>query len=148
MCCRLTVRPLNPEIASELLRIGLFIPTFTAPNSLYPTGWERKIVAEGTAVQAVLHPDDFNLSLNLLPPVSSYPDHARHRLAAGCYFEMAARIAERVDGEIIQQATVVGCKAADGSLERLIASYPSQPLDFSKVCNGFRELFLNTGEKA
>ena len=55
-------------------------------------------------------------------------------------FEIAARYAEKVDGEVIQRSTVTGCTVGPNSL--VIASYPSAPLSYERVCKGFQAVLL------
>ena len=47
-----------------------------------------------------------------------------------------------VGGEIIQRATVVGCKAGDRPQELIVARYPSLPLSFERICPGFQAVLL------
>jgi hypothetical protein len=48
-----------------------------------------------------------------------------------------------VGGEIIQRATVVGCKAGDNPQELVLARYPALPMSFDRVCAGFKDVLLN-----
>ena len=105
------------------------------------TQWERKLEEEGSAVTATLTLT--TLALSISPSVSAYADHANKRHAAGVYFEMAAKYAERVQGTITQHATVSECKEVSGSVDRILAVYPLKRLDFSQVCRGFQELFVS-----
>jgi hypothetical protein len=127
----------------SVLMIGQFKPVFWLPGkSDSPVTWERVIAEEGTTVTASLTGD--SLELNLAPAISVYSHHHGKRLAAGVYFEIAARYAEKVGGEVVQRATVVGCK--EGNLpvpqQLVLARYPQLPMSFERVCPGFRELFL------
>ncbi|HEY4685287.1 MAG TPA: hypothetical protein VII57_04490 [Dehalococcoidia bacterium] len=58
------------------------------------------------------------------------------------YFEIAAKYAEKVDGEVIQRATVAGCKLTDRPHELVLARYPSLPLSFDRICAGFQAVLL------
>jgi hypothetical protein len=102
--------------------------------------WERVIPEEGTVVNASI--SDEALELNISPAISVFAHHTGKRLAASVYFEIAAKYAEKVGGEIIQRATVVGCKAGDHPQELLIARYPSMPMSFDRICSGFRAVLL------
>src|SRR5688572_30356465 len=104
MCCRLTVSPLLPEVATSILQIGLFLPV----QGLYST-WNRAIEEEETFVKAILLPEANSLRLELYPSVSQYVHHAQKRIAGGVYFEIAAKYAEKVGGRIIQLSNVSGC---------------------------------------
>ena len=98
------------------------------------------IPEEGTIVNASL--TDGSLELNISPAISVFAHHHGKRIAASVYFEIAARYAEKVDGRIVQRATVVGCKAGDSPQELIIAQYPELPMNFDRICNGFRETLL------
>ena len=144
MCCRTSIFPLDREIAATILYIGRFKPTYFAPSDQrIAQTWERLIPEEGVTVIASLAPD--SLELTLTPAVSVYAHHFGKRIAAGVYFEIAAKYAEKVGGEIIQRSNVTGCKieGSDGSLK--LASYPSQPMMWERICPGFRAVILNEG---
>lgn len=141
ICCRTSVHPLDLPTAIAVLSVGLFKPVYWLPSD--PTtavNWERAIPEEGTVVSASLANDA--LELNISPAVSVYAHHYGKRLAASVYFEIAAKYAEKVGGEIIQRATVVGCKSGDHPQELLLARYPGLPLSFERICPGFREVLL------
>jgi hypothetical protein len=136
MCCRLTVSPLLPEIATGVLSVGLFTPMPGLPSS-----WHRAIDEEETFVKAILLPESNALRLELYPSVSQYAHHAQKRIASGVYFEIAAKYAEKVGGRIVQLSNVSGC-IEGGVAEHLLAQYPDLPLLWEKVCPGFRETIL------
>jgi hypothetical protein len=138
MCCRLSVEPLDKLIAARILTIGQFQPIYFRPGEPIATNWRREIPEEGCIVEVSLGE---SFGVNISPAISAYAHHFGKRIAAGVYFEIAAKYAERVGGRIFQRATVIGCKPEDGS-ELLIAHYPDQPLLFEKVCSGFQEVFL------
>ncbi len=124
-----------------MLSVGLFKPVYWLPsNPDFAVNWERVIAEEGTVVNASL--SDQSLELNISPAISVFAHHAGKRLAASVYFEIAARYAEKVGGEIIQRATVVGCKDGDHPQELIIAKYPHIPMDFERICPGFRAVLL------
>jgi hypothetical protein len=102
--------------------------------------WERAIPEEGTVVNVSL--TNGSLELNISPAISVFAHHHGKRLAASVYFEIAAKYAEKVGGEIIQRATVVGCKSGDNPQELVVASYPHLPMDFERICPGFRAVLL------
>ena len=136
ICCRLIISPLDKVIAETVLRVGMFTPE---PN--YPGSWIRVIKEEGTSVWASF--DEASLILRLEPTISVYSHHAGKRVAAGVYFEIAAKYAEKVNGTIIQLANVAGCKnEGAGVATLLLAQYPSLPLQWESICNGFREVLL------
>ena len=137
MCCRLSIQPFDAKLAAELLRIGLFVPTY--PTDDLPGHWQRWVEEEQAAVNASFQADCLQLSLQ--PVIANWIDHHAHRITGGIYFEMAAKYAEKVGGEIRQHATVQGCRQV-GSEMLLLASYPSLPLTFNRVCAGFQEVFL------
>ncbi|MPZ49462.1 MAG: hypothetical protein GEU75_09230 [Dehalococcoidia bacterium] len=127
-----------------VLTVGLFKPVYWLPNKPeYAVNWERVIPEEGTVVNASL--SDQSLELNISPAISVFAHHSGKRLAASVYFEIAAKYAEKVGGEIIQRATVVGCKDGDHPQELLIAKYPALPLSFERICPGFRAVLLEGG---
>jgi hypothetical protein len=134
MCCKLTVSPLVPHVAEAILQIGQFKPADPA------TAWERHIPEEGCQVRASL--DFGGLSLNIYPTISTFEAHLGKRIAAGVFFEIAAKYAEKVGGEIVQLSTVTGCRVEAGSAQLLVARYPDVPMSFDRVCAGFQAVFL------
>jgi hypothetical protein len=145
MCCRTSVFPLDLETAITILTIGRFQPVYWRPNQPeVAVNWERAVPDEGAVVTASISGE--SLDLNISPAISAYAHHFGKRVAAGVYFEIAAKYAEKVSGEIIQRATVAGCKPDDQSQGLLLARYPSMPLDYERVCPGFRAVIL--GEAA
>lgn len=143
MCCRTSVYPLDLQIAAAVLSIGQFHPKQDAQlfNSV-PTTWQRLIPEEGCIVTVSLGTNNFDL--NISPSISSYSQHLGKRITASVYFEIAAKYAEKVGGEIIQRATVVGCKDTDVA-GLLVARYPSMPMNFERVCRGFQDVLLGRG---
>lgn len=136
MCCRTEVFPLDRKVAEIILELGMF-------EQYAEASWRRRIEEEGTSVVANFNDVDNCLTLILDPAISQPQHHLGHRLVAGVYFEIAAKYAEKVSGEIWQKATVSGCKppnSSDGGL--LVASYPSIPMTFDRVCAGFQAVIL------
>jgi hypothetical protein len=141
VCCRTVVRPLNPELVRATLTIGQFKPVYFAPDRPdLATRWERDVPEEGATVTAHVVSDGIELSIS--PAISHYEHHLGKRIAAGIYFEIAARYAEKVGGTVIQRATVEGCTSGQGSKELLLASYPAMPLSFERICSGFQVTIL------
>ena len=58
---------------------------------------------------------------------------------------IAAKYAEKVGGEIIQRATVLGCKGGDRPQELVVARYPNLPMSFERICPGFQAVLLEGG---
>lgn len=155
MCCRLTVQPLDIDIAIAVLKTGQFSPSIlpygeAVPEELILQAWHttkelrRRIeLDDGSThlVTARLVPESNHLRLELSPSISQYMHHALHRVDGGVYFEIAAKYAEKVGGEIKQLSNVAGCTDS-GVSEKLLASYPSQPLMWEQVCRGFQEAIL------
>jgi hypothetical protein len=102
--------------------------------------WERAVAEEGATVTVHVIKDALELSIS--PAISVFHHHLGKRITAGIYFEIAARYAEKVGGVIVQRATVEGCTSGETTKELLLASYPSMPLSFDRICNGFRETIL------
>jgi hypothetical protein len=141
VCCRTVIRPLDPELARATLTIGQFQPVYYAPDRPdLATRWERHVPEEDATVTAHVVNDGIELSIS--PAISHYDHHMGKRLAAGIYFEIAARYAEKVGGTVVQRATVEGCTSGQGSKELLLAAYPAMPLNFERVCNGFQASIL------
>jgi hypothetical protein len=141
VCCRTVVRPLNPELVRATLTIGQFKPVYFAPDRPdLATRWEREVPEEGATVTAHVVNDGIELSIS--PAISHYDHHMGKRLAAGIYFEIAARYADKVNGTVVQRATVEGCTSGQNTKELLLASYPTMPLSFDRVCNGFQASIL------
>lgn len=137
MCCRTLVRPLDKAIAQAILVTGLF-------ESDGYDHWRRKIPEEEATVTATFSDDGLLLSIS--PPVSSMEGHHHKRIAASVSYEIAARYAEKVDGEISQIAINVPACMTEGTQKRTLASYPSSRLDFGQLCQGFREVFVGEVE--
>lgn len=147
MCCRTSISPINREIAALILTVGQFKPTYYSPNQPdIAINWGRLIPEEGVTVTASITSDV--LDLNLSPAISAMYQHTGKRIAAGVYFEIAAKYAEKVSGIVIQRATVTGCKPTEGDGGLLLARYPLEPMDWSKVCPGFQAVILGGGESA
>ena len=43
---------------------------------------------------------------------------------------------------MIQRATVVGCKDGEKPQELVVARYPDLPLNFDRICPGFKAVLL------
>ena len=141
MCCRTVVRPLNEQLARATLTIGQFTPVYYSPDRPeFAIRWERAVPQEGTVVTVHVLKDALELSIS--PAISAFNHHLGKRIAAGIYFEIAARYAEKVGGVVVQRATVDGCTMGETSKELLLASYPSMPLSFERICAGFQETIL------
>lgn len=143
MCCRTNVFPIDRNIAASILTIGMFEPVYFLPGRPdIAVNWERLVPEEGCIVRASITSE--SLDLNISPAISSYGHHANKRITASLYFEIAAKYAEKVGGEIIQRATVVGCKHSYQPQDLVIGHYPSSPLSFTKVCPGFQAVLLGS----
>ena len=141
MCCRLVVTPLDPQLAASVLIIGRFEPVYWLPGADYAVRWERQVPEEGAVVTASLTGEA--LELSIAPAISIFAHHAGKRISAGIYFEIAAKYAEKVGGEITQRATVDRCRDNNATTgELLLARYPELPLSFERVCAGFRSVIL------
>ncbi len=142
MCCRTSIQPLDLQTAIAILKVGLFRPVYWLPtNPDLAVNWQRVIPEEGTTVNASLA--NGALELNLSPAVSIFAHHHGKRITASVYFEIAAKYAEKVDGEIRQRATVAGCKDGEHAQDLLLGHYPELPLSFERICAGFRAVLLN-----
>jgi hypothetical protein len=141
VCCRTVVRPLDIELAKATLTIGQFTPVYFSPEQPdFAMRWERAVPEEGAVVTVHVIRDALELSIS--PAISAFHHHLGKRIAAGIYFEIAARYGEKVGGVVIQRATVEGCTAGQSSKELLLASYPAMPLSFDRICAGFQETIL------
>jgi len=140
MCCRTVVQPLDAQLAVAILTIGRFQPVYWLPGADYAVRWERQVPEEAAVVSASLTGEA--LELSIAPAISIFAHHAGKRISAGIYFEIAAKYAEKVGGEIMQRATVDGCRAEGLAGELLLARYPELPLSFERVCAGFRSVIL------
>lgn len=141
MCCRTNVYPLVHDTAYAVLKTGLFVPTYWLPDSPdKPITWERRIPEEGTCVTVSL--SDGGLNISISPSVSVFSHHQHKRIAASICFEIAAKYAEHVDGQIIQRGAVAGCRPVGQSGDLLLANYPDEPLLYEKICGGFRAAIL------
>lgn len=133
LCCRVTVVPAPPaDLLESLLKIGLF--------RLAGGQWVRYLPdTESVAIKHNIAAGTIEMSIS--PTVGRYEQHAERRVAASVMFEMAAKIAERVEGEIWHIANVIGCRRSDGMTSPL-AVYPDHPLLYENLCPGFREVFV------
>jgi hypothetical protein len=100
----------------------------------------REIAEEGSSVTASLVKD--SLELGITPSITTYDDHANKRLAASVYYEIAAKYAEKIGGQVVQRAPVFGCKDTPEPMELLLARYPDIHLGFERICPGFRLVLL------
>jgi hypothetical protein len=142
MCCKTSVHPLDSELAATILTIGQFVPASIPSDGLeVPRFWKRDIPEENATVNVSLTGGCFEISI--APSISNFDHHLGKRITAGVYFEISAKYAEKVGGEIIQRATVVGCKLSDQGTGLVIARYPSMPMSFERVCAGFQQVLLN-----
>lgn len=132
MCCRLTITPLDAEIARTVLLVGMFVPVYKDGNEYF-----RSIPEEGTKVTATILPDA--LHLQIAPPISMMWHHSNKRLAASVYFEIAAKYAEKVNGKVTQMSNIGAC-IVDGVRAKVLAEYPDFPLSFERACIGFQEV--------
>jgi hypothetical protein len=124
----------------SILTIGRFNPKDGALlESGIPMTWQRAIEEEGTFVTVSLAGGVFDLTIS--PSISSFDHHLGKRITAGVYFEISAKYAEKIGGEVVQRATVAGCRAEDGA-GLIIARYPSMPLSFERICHGFQHVLL------
>lgn len=144
MCCRTVVNPLDIPTALAVLAIGQFKGVYTASGSDYPTLWERVIREENARVTVSLAGQNFEV--NISPSISEFAQHLGKRVTAGVYFEIAAKYAEKVSGEVVQRATVLGCKDDYQEAALRIANLPLMPLNFERVCKGFQAVILGGGE--
>ena len=85
---------------------------------------------------------DGGLNISISPSISVYSHHEHKRIAASICFEIAAKYAEKVGGEVIQRGAVAGCRPIGQSGDLLLARYPVEPLDWEHVCGGFRAVLL------
>ena len=142
ICCRTSVYPLETSLAATILTIGQFSPKASAAREDgVPLSWQRYVEEEDAYVTVTLGGDIFDISIS--PSISVFEHHLGKRITAGVYFEISARYAEKVGGEIVQRATVVGCKESAGSAGLLIARYPSMPMTFDRICHGFQAVLLS-----
>lgn len=119
-----------------ILSIGQFTPTNWSLDA-EPVTWERIVPQESASITATIVNGCLDLSLS--PAISIYTQHANKRIAASIYFEIAAKYAEKVGGEVLQKATVPECRPVGGH-GLVIARYPSLPLTFDSVCRGFQSV--------
>lgn len=136
MCCRVNVYPLDKEVAQALLAIGLFVPD--SDNQVY----KRALTDEETAVMASFRSSYLNLSIE--PAITVGDHHDPKRLAAGVMFEIAARYAQKVNGQVYQRAQISECREPErvdpGGRGVLVASYPEMPLRYEALCHGWQRV--------
>jgi hypothetical protein len=141
ICCRTSVYPLETSLAASILTIGQFSPKSSSSEEHgVPLSWQRYIEEEDAIVSVSLAGGVFDVSIS--PSISAFEHHLGKRVTAGVYFEIAARYAEKVAGEILQRATVMGCKESASSAGLVIARYPSMPMTFDRICHGFQTVLM------
>lgn len=141
MCCKTSVQPFDPELAAAILEMGQFRPAdYRIDGNAPPRVWRREVPEECSAVTVTLANGSFEITIS--PAISTHEHHFGRRITAGIYFEIAAKYAEKVGGEIIQRATVEGCRGMHGT-GLLIARYPALPMTYDRVCAGFQAAFLD-----
>lgn len=141
--------PLDIELAATILVIGQFQPNSGAKVPELPINnkdgvplyWKRLVPEENCTVSVSLSGSIFEASIS--PSISNMDHHKGKRITAGIYFEICAKYAEKVGGEVIQKATVVGCKLSEQGTGIVIARYPSMPMLWQNVCNGFQTELLS-----
>ena len=106
-----------------------------------PLLYRRYIEEEEMAVEVVLNGPVFEAKVR--PGVATYVQHKGKRIAASVYFEICAKYAEKVNGLIVQEATVDAC-IKDHKVP--LAHYPDDPLLWQNVCVGFRSVLLGQNE--
>lgn len=155
MCCTTQVYPLDKKLAVPILIIGQFLPIFWDTTrdvrdliemdaQDVPASWVREIPEEGCRVTVNLVSNKFEAKIS--PAISAADHHIGKRITAGVYFEIAAKYAEKIDGEIKQLSTVTLCRPPEGSESSLLlAHYPELPMDFSRICVGFQSVMLPQG---
>ena len=135
MCCSLIVAPFDRILAVSILEIAQFVPTEVSGV----TTWRRKIPEEGCEVSSTL----INaFSLHISPSISNYLGHFGKRITAGVFFETAAKYAEKVGGEIVHQNNIGECRGPGGETQHILATYPDLPLQWDRICPGFRQTLL------
>lgn len=127
-------------IAEAILATGMFHQTSDI-------SWQRDVPEEGSSVIATFNEADHCLTLNLTPAISVAQHHIGRLRAAGVYFEIMAKYSEKIGGEVWQRANVSGCKVEESSSGLLLASYPSIPMTFDRVCSGFQAAMMGGHEE-
>ena len=142
ICCKTSVYPLDLSLAAAVLTVGQFNPTDLRPDNLEaPKVWRREVPEENSYVTVTLVNNSFEITIS--PAISHHDHHFGKRITAGVYFEIAAKYAEKVGGEILQRATVEGCRVPGQANGLVIARYPNLPMSFERVCSGFQSAFMN-----
>lgn len=118
---------------------GLFLPTSE-------TSWERKLEDEGTSVTASIV--EGRVSFSIYPSISMYAQHRDKRLAASVLFEVAARYAQHVNGEVVQRGLVGGCRPSGTATgDVVIARYPHVHLEHAAICTGFQAVLQGRSDE-
>ena len=133
MCCRTICWPLNKELAEAQLTVGGWV---LSPSGVYVRNFED----EHTSVSVRLTDDTMEISLS--PPIHSFDGHTQKRNAAGAMYSLAAAYGEKSGATITQSGINVPMCMSEGRQQRILAVYPGSPLDWEKLCPGFREAFL------
>ena len=125
-----------PENWRRILEIAGFTETY--PN-LDLSSWIRH-VSDGSVVKFA--PQSGGGRFNLEPSIGdhSQENHLLHAAAAAIQFKTAMTLAETCGGRLLQSALVGACRLETGSGERVVAQYPEQPLQWSSLCAGFRDV--------
>jgi hypothetical protein len=123
---------LNKELALAQLAVGGWVLT---PSGVYT----RNFVEEGTSVSVRLTEDTMELSLS--PPIHNLEGHTEKRHAAGAMYSLAAAYGEKSGATITQTGINVAACMSEGHKQRILAVYPGSPLDWEKLCHGFRLAF-------
>jgi hypothetical protein len=140
MCCRSSVFPI-PESWPLVLEMAGFKPV--QPDRLL-TPWWREL-DELHSIHAVLGmAPNHGLAFTLHPSIGSHlpDDHERNATSAAILFKVLMTLAEQAEGQVLQQTLVGECRRESGRGERVLASYPSQPLRWENLCVGFRTVLL------
>lgn len=128
----MTAQPLDKLLAEMLLTLGMFVKQGDGI-------WTRQV--DDGAVKAWFENDEV-LKLNITPNITQPIHHEQRRIAAGVYFEIACKYAEKAEAKLTQHSNITGC-IEQGSRDKVLAHYPLMPLDWTKVCNGFQAVLLS-----
>lgn len=131
--------PLNKELALAQLAVGGWV--------LSDTGvYVRAFAEEGTSVSVRLTEDTMEMSLT--PPIHNLEGHMQKRNAAGAMYSLAVAYAEKSGAQITQSGINVAACMSEGRQQRILAVYPGTPMDWDKLCHGFRSAFASELDEA
>lgn len=138
MCCRSSVQGI-PDSWLFILEIAGFRPLENKPDHY------TRNIGENNWVTARHIEEEERIRFELWPNIGTHSleQHQANATSAAVMFKTAMTLAERGNGEMIQEALVAECHAMNGGPSRVLAVYPNIPLTFDRLCLYFQDVLMH-----